>query len=62
MMRYFIHLYTDFLWNKYFISEIVEKGIIKNTKENKAYTFNLDNIKAFIDLSVKLINSVIKEL
>ena len=28
MMGYFIHLYTDFLWNKYFISEIVENGTI----------------------------------
>lgn len=133
MMGYFIHLYTDLLWNKYFVSEIVEKGtikllngekididpviykkliyndytnlniklideynldlslfynevivpdihmdeipveklhllvdqagiIIQNTKENKAYTFDIENIKTFIDLSVKLIISVINEL
>lgn len=29
MMGFFIHLYTDFLWNKYFISEIVNKDSIK---------------------------------
>lgn len=28
IMGYFIHLYTDFLWNKYFISEIVENDVI----------------------------------
>ena len=132
-MGYFIHLYTDLLWNKYFVSEIVEKGtikllngekiendpviykkliyndytnlniklideynldlslfynevkipdihmdeipveklhllvdqagiIIQNTKENKAYTFDMENIKNFIELSVKLIISVIGEL
>lgn len=133
IMGYFIHLYTDLLWNKYFISEIVENEsinllngekidkdpqiykkliyndytnlniklideynldlslfynevkipdirmdeipveklhllvdhagiIIQNTKENKAYTFNIENIKTFIDLSVELIISVINEL
>ena len=25
MMGYFIHLYTDLLWDKYFVSEIIEK-------------------------------------
>lgn len=125
MLGYFIHLYTDLLWDKYFISEIVEKDsikllngdtvertpdlykkliyndytnlniklmdkynldlsffyndinipniymdeipidklqliveksrvIIENTKENKAYTFNIDNIDAFIEISTKL--------
>lgn len=28
IMGYFIHLYTDFLWRKYFISEIVENNTI----------------------------------
>lgn len=29
MLGYFIHLYTDFLWDKYFISDIVENHTIK---------------------------------
>ena len=29
IMGYFIHLYTDLLWDKYFICDIVEKGSIK---------------------------------
>lgn len=133
IMGYFIHLYTDLLWSKYFISEIVEKDsikllngdkienqpdvykkliyndytnlniklideynldlslfyeevevpdiymdefpvdrlslivnqtsiIIQNTKENKAYTFELNNIKPFIELSSDLIYLKIKEI
>lgn len=133
IMGYFIHLYTDLLWEKYFVSEIIEKNsiillngdkventeetyhkliyndytnlnvilldeynldlslfynevtipnitmdeipidklsvivdqtgiIIKNTKENKAYTFKLDNIKPFINTSSNLIYSKIKEI
>ena len=133
MMGYFIHLYTDLLWNKYFISEIVEKDsiklldgsliekdpkiykdliyndytnlnvilldeynldlslfysevklpdifmeeipieklsllvdhtgiVIQNTKVDKAYTFDLENIKAFISLSTKLIYLEILEI
>jgi len=133
IMGYFIHLYTDLLWDKYFISEIVENDtikllngekiennpeiytkliyndytnlniklideynldlslfyeevtipdiymeeipvdrlsiivdqtgiIIQNTKENKAYTFELNNIKPFIELSSNLIYLKIKEI
>lgn len=133
LMGYFIHLYTDLLWDKYFVSEIIEKNtihllngetieknpetykkliyqdytnlniqlidyyqldlslfyeeavipkiqmdeipveklsllinhtgiIIENTKEKKSYTFNLDNIKSFIELCSKLIISVIEEV
>ena len=133
IMGYFIHLYTDLLWDKYFISEIVQKGsikllngdvvennpeiykkliyndytnlnvvlldeynldlslfyeemtipdvymdeipidelskiveqtgiIIQNTKVSKAYTFRLDDIKPFIDISVSLIYSKILEI
>lgn len=133
MMGYYIHLYTDLLWEKYFIDEIVEKGsikllngdiidntpdlykkliyndytnlnlklideynidvsffynniklpniymeeipidkldliveksrlIIENTKENKAYTFNLDHIKAFIEICSNLIYLKILEI
>lgn len=29
IIGYFIHLYTDLLWDKYFISEIVKKGTIQ---------------------------------
>ena len=29
VMGYFIHLYTDYLWGKYFISEIKEKHMIR---------------------------------
>lgn len=29
ILGYFIHLYTDLLWDKYFISEIVEKNTIQ---------------------------------
>lgn len=29
LLGYFIHLYTDLLWDKYFISEIVENGTIQ---------------------------------
>lgn len=133
IMGYFIHLYTDLLWDKYFVSDIVEKGaikllngktvkytpedyqkliyndytnlniklideyhldlslfynevvipnvfmeeipvnklsllvnqvgiIIQNTKENKAYTFDLDYIKPFIQLSSDLIYLKILEI
>lgn len=133
MMGYFIHLYTDFLWNKYFISEIVENNtitllngrkipadhelykkliyndytnlnvqlldeydldlslfyeeailsklemdeipidrlsllidhtgvIIENTKKSKEYTFNLGQIKAFIETTSDLIYLKIQEL
>lgn len=133
IMGYFIHLYTDLLWDRYFMSEIVEKNaitlldgstieknpetyknliyhdytnlniqlldcyqldlslfyeevilpeiemdeipikklpllinhtgiIIQNTKEQKAYTFNLENIKSFIETSSELILSVIEQL
>lgn len=132
MMGYFIHLYTDFLWDKYFISEIVENDtitllngdkvstdlelyhkliyhdytnlnillldeygldlslfyeeavlpklemdeipveklsvlidytgvIIENTKKKKDYTFNLEQIKAFIETSSDLIYLKIRE-
>ena len=133
MMGYFIHIYTDFLWNKYFISEIVENDtitllngdkipashdlyqkliyndytnlnvqlldeydldlslfyeeavlpqlemdeipveklsvlidytgvIIENTKKSKDYTFNLEQIKTFIETSSDLIYLKIREL
>lgn len=133
IMGYFIHLYTDFLWNQYFISEIVENDtitllngdkiptdfelyhqliyndytnlniqlldeyeldlslfyeeailpklemseipveklqmlidytgvIIENTKKGKDYTFNLEQIKAFIETSSNLIYWKIQEL
>ena len=132
IMGYYIHLYTDLLWNKYFITEIVENEtihllngkninkdpalyteliyndytnlniqlideynldlslfyndavvpniemseipisklpilidytgiIIQNTKENKAYTFDLDQIKTFIKTSSHLIIAAIAE-
>lgn len=133
IMGYFIHLYTDLLWDKYFISDIVEKGsikllngekidnspelykkliyndytnlniqlidvynldlslfyedtiipkvefdeipldrlhliiehtdlIIQNTKTGKAYTFDLNNIVAFIEFCVKLIYAEIIQI
>lgn len=133
MMGYFIHLYTDLLWDKYFVSDIVDKDsiilldgtkiennadiykkliyndytnlniqlideyaldlslfyeevtipdiymdeipvdklelivqqcglIIKNTKEAKAYTFNLDNVIPFIETSANLIYLKIMEI
>lgn len=133
ILGYFIHLYTDFLWEKYFVSEIVENGTIKllngdtvendpvlykkliyndytnlniqlidayelnlslfyeeatipeiemdeipvdkleklidytgviiaNTKENKAYTFTIDQIIPFIETSSELILSIINEI
>lgn len=132
IMGYFIHLYTDLLWNKYFISEIVDNNtihllngkiiennpvlyenliyndytnlniqlldeynldlslfyneaaipkvemteipidklqvlinytgiIIENTKKNKDYIFNLEQIKVFIKTSVLIILSIINE-
>lgn len=36
--------------------------IIENTKEHKDFVFNIDNIKIFIDFSVQLILSKIKEI
>lgn len=133
IMGYFIHLYTDLLWDKYFISEIVENGtiqlldgtkvantpevyqemiyndytnlnillidyyhldlslffnevvvpntkmdeipveqlsklidytgiIIANSKEQKSYTFKLDNILPFIEISSCLILSIIENI
>ena len=133
VMGYFIHLYTDYLWFKYFIPEVCQKNmitkldgtvvkckgnmlslyiyndytnlniklldeydlnlkifynelpplkniieeipmdklniiidqmvvIIENSKEYKDFVFNIDNIKTFIDFSVKLILSKIKEI
>lgn len=29
MLGYYIHLYTDYLWEKYFLSDIVQNGAIK---------------------------------
>lgn len=125
ILGYYIHLYTDYLWEKYFLSEILDKDsitmldgtkvehneetykkyiyndytnlniqlldeydldlslfyneavvpdvkideipvdklyklidytgvIIENTKETKAYTFNMDNINSFIKICVDL--------
>lgn len=133
IMGYFIHLYTDLLWNKYFVSEIVGNNtitllngkkipadyslykkliyndytnlnvqlldayqldlslfyeeaslpklemeeipidrlsllinhtglIIKNTQESKAYTFDLEQVIAFIETSSDLIYLRIREL
>lgn len=134
VMGYFIHLYTDYLWFKYFITEIYKKDvitkldgtkvkcvsdrmfclyiyndytnmnsqvldaydmdlsifynelpkfkdiikeipmnklkviqdqasiIIENSKIKKDYTFNIENIKTFINTSVKLILSVINDI
>ena len=133
VMGYYIHLYTDYLWRKYFFPEIydnntltklngekfvctdkemqyyiyndytnlniklidkfdldlaifyeeiptlndiikeipmdkinliIEKAgiIIANTKENKEYTFNVDNIEKFINTSTDLIIANIEEI
>ena len=133
IMGYFIHLYTDLLWDKYFISEIIDRDsikllngekiektkelykkliyndytnlniklideynldlslfynevnipeiimdeipvdklnllvdhtgiIIENTKVNKAYTFEKENIKAFVDTASNLIFLKIMEI
>ena len=133
VMGYFIHLYTDYLWFKYFIPEIYEKDmitkldgtvvkcrggmqklymyndytnlntrlldeynmdlnifyneipkieeiieeipmdklsiivnatsiIIENTKVHKDYVFNINDVKKFIELCVKLTNAKIKEI
>lgn len=133
MLGYYIHLYTDYLWEKYFVSDIVQNGAIKllngetvpqneetykkliysdytnlniilldeyqldlslfyneaivpdiemdeipvdrlyklldytgviiaNTKKEKAYTFSLENIKPFIEISSHLILAEILEL
>ena len=133
VLGYYIHLYTDYLWFKYFIPEIYENNLIKkldgtiinckgnmaikymyndytnlniqvideynldlklfynelpkidniieeipinklylivnktgeiieNSKQKKELVFNMDNINNFINLSVKLILSNIKEL
>lgn len=132
ILGYFIHLYTDYLWDKYFISDIISKNtitlldgtkventeetyrkliyndytnlniqlidyyhldlslfyneielpdiemeeipinklylliehtdiMIQNTKKKKAYTFKLENILPFIELSSQLIYFAIKE-
>ena len=133
VMGYFIHLYTDYLWFKYFIPEIYDKVsikkldgtvikctkemastyiyndytnlnidlidkyelnlkifygelpkidpiiteipmnrldlliekmglIIKNTKVNKSYVFDLENIDSFIKMSIELTLAKIKEI
>ena len=133
VLGYFIHLYTDYLWFKYFIPEICNNDyitkldgtivkcqgnmacmyiyndytnlnirlldeynldlkifynelpkidniieeipidkmnllldkivlIIENTKENKKFLFNIDNIKTFIQTSVELILAELQEL
>lgn len=134
IMGYYIHLYTDLLWEKYFLSDIINNNtitllngdkieadkelykkliyndytnlnvqlldeynldlslfyedinlptdiymdeilidklkllvdhtgiIIQNTKENKSYTFKLENIKPFIETSANLIYSKIQEI
>lgn len=133
MLGYYIHLYTDYLWEKYFVSDIVQNNAIKllngetvpqnketykkliysdytnlniilldeyqldlslfyneaivpdiemdeipvdrlyklldytgviiaNTKNKKAYTFSLENIKPFIETSSHLILAEILEL
>ncbi len=133
VMGYFIHLYTDYLWYKYFMTEITNKSvitkldgtkvkcngrmmslyiysdytnlntrlleeydmdlrifynelpaldniieeipmdklqiimdqasiIIENSKERKEFTFDIDSVKKFIDLCVKLILSKLDEI
>lgn len=133
VMGYFIHLYTDLLWDKYFMSDIVKKGtiqlldgkvvknnpetyrdliyqdytnlntllisqyhldlslfymkavipniemdeipvkqlyrllehtklILTNAKQSKSYTFNLENVIPFIEISSHLILSVIQDI
>ena len=34
VMGYFIHLYTDYLWFKYFMSEIIKDGTITNVNNS----------------------------
>ena len=36
--------------------------IIENSKEHKDFVFNIENVKTFIDFSVQLILSKIKEV
>lgn len=63
--------YEDFKMPKTLITEIpIEKLdilidkmgiIIENSKEEKVYTFDIDQVKDFIDNSVKVIQKVLKE-
>jgi len=60
VLGYYIHLYTDYLWYKYFISEVLtEKEIIK--KDGKVVKLNGEMARLYIyndytNLNIQLIN------
>lgn len=60
IMGYFIHLYTDFLWDKYFVSEIVENGAIKllngETVENDPQLYKKLIYNDYTNLNIQLID------
>lgn len=60
LLGYFIHLYTDLLWDKYFISEIVENGTIQlldGTKiDNTPETYQKMIYNDYTNLNILLID------
>lgn len=60
MLGYFVHLYTDYLWFKYFIRDIKYKGLITlrdGTKiDYEENTFRKYLYNDYTDLNVKLLD------
>ena len=60
MLGYFVHLYTDYLWFKYFIKDIKYKGLITlrdGTKiDYEENTFRKYLYNDYTDLNVKLLD------
>lgn len=59
-LGYFVHLYTDYLWYKYFISDIKYKGLI-TLKDGTKIDYDVDTLKKYLyndytNLNVKLLD------
>ena len=60
MFGYFVHLYTDYLWYKYFISDIKYKGLI-TLKDGTKIDYDADTLKKYLyndytNLNVRLLD------
>lgn len=60
VLGYYLHLYTDYLWNKYFLPEIYTHNII-TTLNDKVVRCNKDEMKRYIysdytNLNTKILN------
>ena len=60
VMGYFIHLYTDYLWFKYFMPSFIKKDFIYSIEGNKLYLNEEEKIKYiyndYTNLNIKLLD------